>query len=568
MLKRVFILQWPPRHFAKLRWIPQAMIAVLLTACAPQPAQPPLSQQMLNTDMKNTGANAVPDYISQALLQGSAASGAEAASDKRFNVAVENLAARAFFLSLMTETGANVVTHPEVSGSLSLDLKNVTVREVLDVVREVYGYEYRFKDNIYTIFPKKLRTEIFTINYIDIKRVGVADTNVSIGEIKSNNSDSSSGTGSGGQGASSSNTANILGLAGGSENTQQSGQGISPGSRVQTLNKTDFWQTLGDTIKIMIGAPEEGRNVMISPQAGLLAVTAMPAEIGAVRRFLEMSELSVKRQVVLETQILEVRLSEGFEAGINWGAIQGQLMHSHNVSSFTGAEIVEQVKPGAEIFSSIFKVADIRDLLSLLETQGNVQVLSSPRISTVNNQKAVIRVGTDEFFVSGIKNDTTSSAATTTTSPEVELTSFFSGISLDVTPQISEEGEVILHIHPIVSEVQDQVKEFTVGDSKFALPLALRDVRESDSVVRARSGQVVVLGGLMQRSSRAVDSKRPWLGYVPVIDTFFKTKSRGTFKTELVILLRPLVVGADTWQREMDKFKELPSLFSQEQSLR
>lgn len=542
------------------------LIWMVLVACAPQPAQPPLSREMLKTDEKNAGANAVPDYISQTLLQSSQASGAVAPTEKRFNVAVENIPAKAFFLSLVAETGANVVAHPEVSGSLSLDLKNVTVREVLEVVREVYGYEYRFKDNIYTIFPKKLRTEIFTINYIDIKRVGVADTNVSIGEIKSNNSDS--GSAAAGGGGASGNTANILGMAGDAENSQQSGQGISPGSRVQTLNKTDFWQTLGDTIKLMIGAPEEGRNVMISPQAGLLAVTAMPAEIQAVRRFLEMSELSVKRQVILETQILEVRLSEGFEAGINWGAIQGQLLHTHNVSTFSGADITTQIKPGAEIFSSIFKVADIRDLLSLLETQGNVQVLSSPRISTVNNQKAVIRVGTDEFFVSGIKNDTTSSAATTTTSPEVELTSFFSGISLDVTPQISEDGDVILHIHPIVSDVQDQVKEFTVGDSAFALPLALRDVRESDSVVRARSGQVVVLGGLMQKSSRAVDSKRPWLGYVPVIDTFFKTKSRGTFKTELVILLRPLVVGADTWQREVNKFQELPSLFSQEQQVR
>jgi MSHA biogenesis protein MshL len=547
----------------RIVWV--AAIAVL-AACAPQPALPPLSEQMMSTDVANASANAVPDYVSQALLQGSAASGAAAPAEKRFNVAVDNIPAKAFFLSLVAETGTNVVAHPDVSGSLSLDLNNVTVREVLEVVREVYGYEYRFKDNIYTIYPKKLRTEIFTINYIDIKRVGVADTNVSIGEIKSSTSDSGGGS-AGGAGAASA-AANIFGLAGGEENTQHSGQGISPGSRVQTLNKTDFWQTLGDTIKLMIGAPAEGRNVMITPQAGLLAVTAMPAEINAVRRFLEMSELSVKRQVILETQILEVRLSDGFEAGINWNAIQGQLVYTNNVATYIGAEIVSQANPGAEIFSSIFKVADIRDLLSLLETQGNVQVLSSPRISTVNNQKAVIRVGTDEFFVSGIKNDTTSSAATTTNSPEVELTSFFSGISLDVTPQISEDGDVILHIHPIVSEVTDQVKEFTLGDSDFSLPLALRDVRESDSVVRARSGQVVVLGGLMQKSSRALDTKRPWLGYIPIIDTFFKTKSRANYKTELVILLRPLVVGADTWQREVDKFKELPSLLSQEQPVR
>lgn len=554
--------------FDSIKRLTGAITVAILAACAPQPAQPPLSEQMLEPDAKNAGAAAVPDYISQTLLQSSATSGTVTPSEKRFDVAVDNIPAKAFFLSLVAETGANVVAHPEVSGSLSLDLKNVTVPEVLDVVREIYGYEYRFKDNIYTIFPRKLRTEIFSINYIDIKRVGVADTNVAIGEI--NSSDSQSGNTSSGSSGNSGNLANILALAGGGESTQQSGggQGISPGSRVQTLNKTDFWQTLNDTVKLMVGAPEEGRNVMVSPQAGLLAVTAMPAEISSVRRFLEMSELSVKRQVILETQILEVRLSEGFEAGINWNAIQGQLVYTNNVATFSGTDITSQAYPGAEIFSSIFKVADIRDLLMLLETQGNVQVLSSPRISTVNNQKAVIRVGTDEFFVSGIKNDTTSSAATTTNSPEVELTSYFSGISLDVTPQISDDGDVILHIHPIVSEVTDQVKEFTLGDADFSLPLALRDVRESDSVVRARSGQVVVLGGLMQKSSSAVDTKRPWLGYIPIVDTFFKTKSRSNTKTELVILLRPLVVGSDTWQREVEKFKEMPSLISQEPKVR
>ncbi len=326
---------------------------------------------------------------------------------------------------------------------------------------------------------------------------------------------------------------------------------------------------LNETVAAMVGAPNEGRNVMVNPQAGLLAVTAMPSDISAVREFLERSELSVKRQVVLETQILEIRLSEGFEAGINWNSIQGQLQYSKNVlESADPVSIVESTESGPEIFASIFRVADIRDVLALLETQGTVQVLSSPRVSTVNNQKAVIRVGTDEFFVTGVKNNTTSSAATSTSSPEIELASFFSGISLDVTPQISEQGDVILHIHPIVSEVSDQTKEVTVGDSKFSLPLALRDIRESDSVVRARSGQVIVLGGLMQKSSRAVDAKRPWLGYVPIIDTFFKTKNRASAKTELVILLRPVVVGENTWQDEIGKFRDFSSKLNQEQRVR
>src|SRR5690606_35960119 len=160
---------------------------------------------------------------------------------------------------------------------------------------------------------------------------------------------------------------------------------------------------------------------------------------------------------------------------INWNVIEGQLQYSNNVTSHASpVEITGSSPDGPEVFSSIFKIIDIRDFLSLLETQGSVQVLSSPRVSTVNNQKAVIRVGSDEFFVTGISNNTTASAGATTTSPEVELASFFSGISLDVTPQISEDGDVILHIHPIVSEVTDQQKVITIGDYSISVPLALR----------------------------------------------------------------------------------------------
>ncbi len=541
----------------RLSFIAWPLLFLGLGACTQQDHKPSLRGEVYNKALEDTRPASVPDYVNDALLnRTTSGSATRAVQARRFDVSVNNIPAQAFFLSLVSDAGVNVVTHPDVSGNISLNLRNVTVEETLSVVRDMFGYEYKVKDNIYSIFPRKLRTEIFSINYIDIKRVGVTDTNVSIGEIKTGSS-SSSESGSGG-GGSTSSAANILGLAGSAEeNSGTSGQGISPGSRVQTLNKTDFWQMVKETVGAMVGAPAEGRNVMVNPQSGLLAVTAMPAEINAVREFLERSELSVKRQVILEAKILEVRLSEGFDAGINWNAIQGQLQYTKNVTTYSSpVDITQSNDSGTEIFASIFKVLDIRDLLSLLETQGSVQVLSSPRVSTVNNQKAVIRVGTDEFFVTGLKNNTTSSASTTTSSPEIEFTSFFSGISLDVTPQISEDGDVILHIHPIISDVRDQTKEVTVGDSKFSMPLALREIRESDSVVRARSGQVVVLGGLMQKSRQASDGKRPILGDIPVVNLFFKTKSRGAAKTELVILLRPVVVGEESWREQIKEFRE------------
>lgn len=539
------------------------ILLLTLVSCATQNRGQTVSEQTLSAVAgPATPSAVVPNFVEQSLLLGRTAVQATL-PQKKFNVSVQNIPAKTFFLSLVADVGVNVVTHPEVSGSISLELRNVTVTDVLNVVRDVYGYEYREKDSIYTIYPRKLRTEIFSINYIDVKRVGVTDTSVSIGEITSGGSEQGGGGGSGGAG---SNSANILAMAGTEDGSSASGgQGISPGSRVQTLNTTDFWSMILATVKSMVGVPQEGRMVMVNPQAGLVVVTAMPGELNSVRNFLEQSELSVKRQVVLETQIVEVQLSKGFEAGINWNSIQGQLNYSNNVTQHVGAvDITGSTENGPEIFASIFKILDIRDLLSLLETQGNVQVLSSPRVSTVNNQKAVIRVGSDEFFVTGVKSSTTSNAAATTSSPEVELASFFSGISLDVTPQISEDGDVILHIHPIVSEVSDQLKEITVGDAKFSLPLALRDIRESDSIVRAQSGQVIVLGGLMQRSSREQNGKRPWLGDLPVLSSLFKKKNTASSKTELVILLRPIVVGPDTWDDEISKYQSQSQLLGED----
>lgn len=562
-----------------------ASVCSLILACSSTAKGPTLSEAALaQLEGGPEPVKAVPNYVQQALLNGNAAGhGGAKIYEKRFDVSVNDVPAKAFFLGLVADVGVNVVTHPEVSGEVTLELTNVTVDEVLNVVRDVYGYEYRVRNDIYTIYPRKIRTEVFPLNYLDVKRVGVSDTSVNVGQNQSSGG-SESGSASN-SGSLSSSAANILSMADrAGEQSHSSGQGISPGSRVQTLNKTDFWEGIRATVEAIVGGLSDGRMVMVNPQAGLVAVTAMPSELSDVREFLQKSELSVKRQVVLEAQILEVRLSEGFQAGVNWNAISGQLTMAKNVADgfpvgaaagFASSEFrdvnynsteedkdgVTQVisVPGREAIGStvagILQVSDITDLLSLLETQGSVQVLSSPRVSTVNNQKAIIRVGSDEFFVTGLSNSTTASAAATTSSPEVELTSFFSGISLDVTPQIAEDGDVILHIHPIVSEVTDQLKELNVGDSKITLPLALREIRESDSIVRAKSGQVIVLGGLMQEASQELDGKQPWLGDIPGLNLLFKNKNRMSKKTELVILLRPIVVGADTWQEQLSGYR-------------
>ncbi len=539
-------------------------------------------------DQRKTLA-AVPGEVSKTLLdnQSIATGGALKNARDRFDVSVRNVPAQTFFLSLVNGTGVNLVVHPEVNGSITLDLKNVTVDEVLRITRDIYGYEFKFERGIYTVYANILRTEVFQINYLDVQRVGVSDTSVMIGRAQTSGGNNTNAN-SGGNNATANENANLLSMIESVQKQNQDGNGsgsgsaLTPGSRVQTLNRTDFWASLEKTIVSIIGGESQSRSVMVTPQAGMIVVKAMPNELSAVRNFLERSELSVKRQVILEAKILEVRLSEGFEAGVNWGAISGQISAAKNLEdgfllntdgssevgefrsltrTYTyfdsdGNLVATQVPAREKIGSTIaglVQVTDITKLLSLLETQGTVQVLSSPRVSTVNNQKAVIRVGSDEYFVTGISSNQTANAAAITSTPNIELSSFFSGISLDVTPQISENGEVILHIHPVVSEVTDQQKVFTVGDEEFSLPLALRGVRESDSIVKASSGQVIVLGGLMTESSHATDGKRPLLGDIPGINALFRTKQKSKAKTELVILLRPIVVEQNTWNEQLNE---------------
>lgn len=523
-----------------------------LSGCVSDPIETPIDRTISDELSRHQESKnkTLPSAVADAMVPGGD-SNYQTIVEERFDLAVRNAPAKAFFLGLVEGTDTNVVVHPEVTGKVTLELNDVTVEDVLSVTRDIYGYEFKKNRGIYTIYPSQLRTEVFHIDYLDVQRVGVSDTSVLIGQFESssnsNNGDSGSSNNSSGSGG-----ANLLGYI---NDSGSDSAGIVPGSRVQTLNKTDFWSSLERAVSAIIGGSRDNRMVMVTPQAGMVIVKAMPNELNSVRNFLERSELSVKRQVILETKILEVELIDEFNAGIDWTAISGQLLYTNNVAEFAEAAITTTAANG-DLFSSLLKVNDIQQLLSLLQTQGSVQVLSSPRISTVNNQKAVIRVGQDEYFVTGISSNTTSNASSTTNNPNIDLAPFFSGIALDVTPQIADDGDVILHIHPVVSDITDQIKNLTVGDSQFSLPLALREVRESDSIVRAQSGDVVVLGGLMQERMKDIRKKTPGPGDVPLVDTFFKQTERSTVKTELVILLRPIVVDDDSMEDDLSRTKD------------
>lgn len=494
---------------------------------------------------------AIPDTVLDELVGDLSTNGGVSLPEQiRFDVNANAVPADVFFASLVDGSPYSAAIHPDVAGDITLNLKQVSMDDVLEIVEQLYGFDVRMHNHIIRVFPAELRTQTFAVNYLLMSRYGVSNTAINTARVSDNGSYNNSSEGGNNSQQNRSNN---------NRNNQQNGQStentVSNGTNIQTATDTDFWRELHQALVLLVGR-NQGRSVIMSPQSGLITVRAMPAELADVEAFLEVLQSRVQRQVLLEAKVLEVSLSDGFQQGIDWTFVDGNSpsgadrVKIDTQSKSLGNEISESL---GGIFSFAFNSDNFNAVINLLATQGNVNVLSSPRITASNNQKAVIRVGTDEYFVTGVSSSTVSNDNNTTESPEIILTPFFDGIALDVTPQIDDQGSVLLHVHPSVIEVEEQQKTFSVLGDTYQLPMAKSDVRESDTVIRARSGEVVVIGGLMSTLREQRNSKLPLLGDMPLIGGLFNNVSDAEKKSELVILIRPTIADTDAWRKELQR---------------
>ena len=480
--------------------------------------------------------------------------------EQRFDLSVTNAPAAQVFMSIVSGTRYSMLVHPEVAGAISVNLKDVTVEEALSSIRELYGYEYRMEGTRIYVQPAGLQSKVFQVNYLPGLRRGISDL-----RVQSGGSD--------------------LPIAGAAVAGAPQAAPVSTTqetSRVTTQQATDFWTELRTAILTIVGTGD-GRSVVVSPHSGVVVVRAFPQQLRAVEQYLRATKLAVERQVMIEAKIIDVELSDAFQAGINWALFRnsgpnfavgqvgtsapttlgsrGQPLSSANLAVDTTQRSVQSAVTAATataaggIFGLALQTSNFAALIEFLESQGNVQVLSSPRIATLNTQKAVLKVGRDEIFVANIEPGsavaTAGGAAQQT--PTARLAPFFSGIVLDVTPQIDEASNIILHIHPAISDVTERTRSIPFGASgePVNFPLASRAVNETDTIVRVTDGNIVAIGGLMSLDAR--DQR----GGIPGVSDeglgrILRNTNRSNRKRELVILLKPTLIQSDrNWEQDL-----------------
>jgi MSHA biogenesis protein MshL len=499
--------------------------------------------------------------------------------DPRFDLSVNNAPAPQVFMSIVSGTRYSMLLNPEVTGLITVNLKDVTIAEALDSLRELYGYEYRFEGTRIFVQPAGLQTRIYRVNYLVGQRRGKSDVRVQSGSL----ADTATTTPPP-MAASISAPFPPSAYAPGQQAMDAAAKAARTidSTRVQTELVNDFWGDLRIALHTIVGNGA-GRQVVLTPQSGVVLVRAFPQELRAVEQFLRETRLTVERQVMLEAKVVEVTLNDGFQSGINWALFRthespfgtiGQFGNNtrlgtsgSGVNNSSGGITADPLggtlttlttaatNPGA-VFGLAFQTSNFSALLSFLDSQGTTQVLSSPRIATLNNQKAVLKVGTDEFFVTNVATVTTTTGTTTQQTPTVTVAPFFSGVMLDVTPQIDEASNITLHIHPSISEVSEIRRVVDLGGSipSITLPLAKSQINESDTVVRVTDGNIVAIGGLMFMALR---DNRTGIPGVADANVLLRNTDRAKAKREIVILLKPTIIQGDqTWAADMRDLRQ------------
>lgn len=499
--------------------------------------------------------------------------------DKLFSIYARDSSIQDVLMAFSKESDLNMVIDPELNGKVTIDLKRVTLKEALDTILSPMGWTYRIDGKFIKVSRPQMETRFFTLNYIATKRSGKREVYATTSTTQAQ------------QTSTSTTISGISGISGIPD--QQTTYNPVAGTRtgytgLVSVDDVDLWKEIQKGLEALVfGYVEEkgkeeassekekttwtrvdnkGKRLIINKSTGTIVVTDYPVHLNKVASYLETVEASSQRQVSIQAKIMEVTLSDNHQEGINWQVIEG-LPRAINFAWGLSDKTKTQGFPGSSTgyisgvnssggtsastiaIPGVFKLAPyggilalgaagtevaLSDIMQAIAQQGDVKVLSSPTISTLNNQKAIIRVGNQSvFFITGAV------ATQTTVTQFIQPMTIDIGIILDVTPQIAEDGTIIMNIHPSITA---QTGSVTAPDGKSTFPLL--SVRETDTTVRVRDGQTIIIGGLMQEQTLENYTGFPVLDSLPLLGGLFRYKTGTKTKSELVIMITPtLQVG-------------------------
>jgi MSHA biogenesis protein MshL len=487
---------------------------------------------------------------------------AKKVQEKLFSFFTRDANIQDVLLAFSKESDLNIVLDPELSGKVTIDLKRVTLKEALEAILTSLGWTYRLEEKFIKVLRPQLETRLFTLNYVATRRGGKREIYASSG---------------GGL-----TTGTLLGQPAGTLPGQQTPATSSTRtgySDLVSIDDMDLWREIQKGLETIVfgsteekgGAPEaekttwartdgKGKKLIINRSTGVILVADYPVNLNKIATYLETTEGSSQRQVTIQAKIVEVTLSDDNHEGINWKVIQSLprstnlawgLTDKTGITGFPGGPSgfvtgtggagttsstiqtpgLFKLSPYGGVFSFGAGGTDVvlSDIMQAISEQGDVKVLSSPTISTLNNQKAIIRVGNqDVFFVTG------AIATQTTVTQIIQPMTIDIGIILDVTPQIAEDGTIIMNIHPSITE---KTGEKTTPDGKTTFPLL--SVRETDTTVKVQGGQTIIIAGLIQEKTEKNYTEVPGLKSIPLFGGLFRYKTETKKNTELVIMITP-----------------------------
>ncbi|MFY9143594.1 pilus (MSHA type) biogenesis protein MshL [Sulfuricurvum sp.] len=481
-----------------------------------------------------------------------------------FNISsVKGTSVGEFVDQLSEECGMSViVTDEEAEAVLKRPmnktfLKNLTINEVLDLIIKENNLQYTLQNNVLRV--SYLTTKTYQLDYIIGERKGEGSTNIRL----------------------SSNTGQSAGQASGAGTASTSGTGSSSesGTNISSKDEVKFWNDLDNEIKNILSRPEDDyrqknntsdtnltgdlHNVYINKGAGLVTVTATAKQMKRLDQYIQDLQKKMQTQVMIDVKMYSVVFSDGSTTGIDWSqlyALQNidigfNQYNTHNVTSFEGSggsssgtssNIIAPITtltgvPNSNM--SIFQLGikgHLGEVLKFLKTQGDVYAISNPKILTLNNQPALITSGTELFY----KTTSTSTLAGGTTGEQATseiVSSVFSGVLLDITPEISNDGSITLRINPSVSDVASQL---STDNSTRSMPPDLSR-RQISSVVTVKDGSTIIMGGLINTKNDVSSNKIPLLGDIPGLGWLFKHEGVTKKTEEMVIVIEPHIVRKD-----------------------